>query len=130
MKEQQKNKLSDGEIEINGAVYVRKDIQSKKPISKNGLEYCIIRTYSAGVFAGCFNRKTKGQEGRVFNARRLWYWDGANSLSQLAMDGVSKPQNCKFPIELPEIDLKNIIEVIPCTKKAQDSIKDVPIWEK
>lgn len=37
------------------------------------------------------------------NARRLWYWDGAASISQIAVDGVSKPENCKFPESVSEI---------------------------
>jgi len=122
------------EIKIDGIEYVGKDsIKSEtlKPAKlQKGLDYCIVRTYSAGVFAGYFDRKNKGQEATVFNARRLWYWDGANSLSQLAIDGVSKPQNCRFAIELKEVDLKNIIEVIPCTEKARLNIVSVKEWKQ
>jgi len=98
------------------------------PKNKKGMEYCIVRTYSAGVFAGWYNRKVKGQEGTIYNARRLWYWDGAASLSELAVNGTSKPENCKFPVEVKEIILKQIIEIIVCTKKGKDSIEGVPVW--
>lgn len=94
-----------------------------------GLKYCIVRTYSAGVFAG-YLKSRKGKEGIVLNARRIWYWSGSASLSQLAVDGTSDPSNCKFPVEVAEVTLTEIIEVIPCTKKAQESIKNVPIWTK
>lgn len=93
----------------------------------NGLECCIVRTYSAGVFAG-YVKSREGQEAVVLSARRLWYWDGAASLSQLAVDGVSKPQNCKFPVEVERVELTNVIEVIPCTAKAKESIANVKIW--
>ena len=119
----------DKEIEINGKKYV--EIGSVKTMpkkNKKGMEYCIVRTHSAGVFAGWFDRKIKGQEGTVYDARRLWYWDGANSLSELATNGVTKPKNCKFPVEVAEVDLKQIIEVLPCTNKAKDSIAAVPVW--
>ena len=56
--------------------------------------YVIVRTYSAGVFAGTLEFHD-GKEVTLSNARRLWYWDGAATLSQLAMEGVSKPQNSK-----------------------------------
>ena len=59
-------------------------------------DYVIVRTYSAGVFAGTLIKK-EGNEVEMHNARRLWYWDGAASLSQLAEEGVKKPENCKFP---------------------------------
>ena len=116
------NKMKCDTLEINGETYIKK----AKIASDN---YCIIRTYSAGVFAGNLISR-EGKEGTVENARRLWYWDGAASLSQLAMEGVNKPQNCKFPCEVPTEDLTEIIEVIPCSKKAEKSIKEVPIWEK
>lgn len=91
--------------------------------------YCIIRTYSAGVFAG-FVKSRNGKEVELINARRLWYWNGAASLSQLAMEGVKKPEDCKFPCELPLIVLTEAIEIIPCTEAAYKSIKEVPVWKK
>lgn len=117
------------ELTIEGIIYVPKD-SNKKAEQKDGLDYCIVRTYSAGVFAGYYDRSIKGQEGTIYNVRRIWYWDGAASLSQLAKDGTSSPDNCKFPEEVDEIDLKQIIEVIPCTEKAKQSILNVKIWKK
>ncbi len=96
----------------------------------NKKPYVIIRTYSAGVHAGFLESKKStaaGVEVRLSNARRLWYWDGAASLSQLSVDGVSRPGNCKFPTEVPWIDLV-AIEILPVSKKAQESIKNVPVW--
>jgi hypothetical protein len=96
---------------------------------KKKLDYVIVRTYSAGVFAGYLSSR-KGKEVVLKNARRLWYWDGAASLSQLSVDGVSKPENCKFPCEVPEIILTESVEIIRCSKKAQESIKAVNVWQK
>lgn len=92
-------------------------------------KYVIVRTYSAGVFAGTLESRT-GREVVLINARRLWYWDGAASLSQLAVDGTSKPQNCKFPCEVSRVELLEVIEILDVTKKAQESIAAVPIWAK
>ena len=64
------------------------------------------------------------------NARRLWYWAGAASLSQLAMEGTKKPDECKFPCAVLSISLAQVIEIIPCTAKALDSINGVPIWKQ
>ena len=90
-------------------------------------KYCIVRTYSAGVFAGVLTRMD-GQQAMVSDARRLWYWDGAASLSQLATSGTSKPAKCKFPAPAGEVLLHQVIEVTPCTKAAQASIAAVPEW--
>ena len=92
-------------------------------------KYVIVRTYSAGIFAG-YIKSRAGQEVVMENARRLWYWDGAASLSQLAMEGTCKPENCKFPCEVSEVILLQVIEIIPTTQKAEKSIKGVPVWEK
>lgn len=92
-------------------------------------DYSIVRTYSAGVFAGKVERRD-GQEVEMSNARRLWYWDGAASLSQLALEGVKEPRNCKFPAALPKIVLTQAIEIIPCTAAAKESIEGVPIWKR
>jgi hypothetical protein len=91
-------------------------------------KYVIVRTHSAGVFAGNLVSR-KGQEVVLSNARRLWYWDGAASLSQLAIDGVSRPQNCKFPEAVSRIELLQAIEISDVTKKAEASIKGVPVWK-
>lgn len=91
----------------------------------------IVRTYSAGVFAGVLkehDRKT--QHAVVTNARRLWFWSGAASLSQLSQDGVSDPAGCKFPAAVPEVELAQVIEILPLSDKAKASIEGVPVWAK
>lgn len=92
-------------------------------------KHCIVRTHSAGVFAGTLVERN-GKEGVVENARRIWYWDGAASLSQLATTGTSKPEDCKFPVPVSAVLLTEIIEVIPTTEEAQASIASVKPWAK
>jgi len=96
---------------------------------KNKEKYVICRTYSAGVFAGYLVSR-KGQEVVMRDARRLWYWDGASSLSQLAMEGVKRPQNCKFPCSVDRVELLNAIEILDCTEKARINIEAVKVWEQ
>ena len=115
------------EITINGTVYVPK--MAAKAKAKKNMPYVIVRTYSAGVFAGYLESR-KGKEAVVREARRLWYWKGAASLSQLAVDGVSCPDECKFPVAVDKIELTEVIEVLDVTEKAQKSINDVKIWKQ
>lgn len=91
-------------------------------------QYCIIRTDRAGVFAGTIKERN-GSEVTLTDVRRLWYWDGAASLSQLAVEGTSKPRNCKFTVVVPEITVLGAIEIIPCTEEAEASIKGVKEWK-
>lgn len=92
------------------------------------LKYVIVRTVYAGVFAGYLKEKNK-DEVELINARRLWYWKGAASLSQLAMEGVSCPKECKFPCEVSKITVLGVIEILDVTCQAKKSISEVPIWK-
>ena len=87
----------------------------------------IIRTRSAGVFAGLL-KSYKDGTAVLTGARRLWYWSGAASLSQLSVDGISNPTGCKFPVEVSEVTLPEVIEMLPLTPKARASIDSVKVW--
>lgn len=91
-------------------------------------KYVIVRTYSAGCFAGYFESKN-GQEVTLTQARRLWQWSGAASLSQLAVDGTSNPGGCKFPAPTMRHILHQAIETIEATEAAKKSIEAVPVWK-
>jgi hypothetical protein len=70
-------------------------------------KYVIVRTYSAGVFAGNIESRT-GQE---------------------AVSGTSKPKDCKFPEPVPRIELLQVIEILDVTPEAEASIKAVAVWQ-
>ena len=89
----------------------------------------LVRADRAGVFVG--NLKSKdGSEVVLTDARRLWYWSGAASISQIAIDGVSDPVTCKFPESVSEILIMGVIEILPMTDKAIRSINGVAAWKK
>ena len=116
--------VNQDSIVINDVKYVRAD----KVIPDLDGEYVIVRCDRSGVFAGIITKEV-GNEAIVKNARRLWYWSGAATLSQLAIEGTKKPNDCKFPMAIPEIRLKDVIEVIPCTKEARKSLEGVKVWQ-
>lgn len=105
----------------------------KKPVKKvvkkvdKKFPYVIVRTYSAGVFAGEMVKR-KGREVELINARRIWKWAGAASLSQLCMEGVKIPSESLFPCEVNKVLLLEAVEILDVTKQARESIKNVPIW--
>ena len=88
----------------------------------------IIRGNKSGVEFGELVAQ-EGQEVTLKNARRIWYWEGAASLSQLAKDGTSKPDGCKFTVFVDSITIFDVIEIIPCTNKAIKSIEEVKEWK-
>lgn len=87
----------------------------------------IIRSKGAGVFFGTLVRRD-GRECELKDARRIWKWDGAASLSELAAAGTAKPRDCRFPAPVESIEVFNLLEVIPCTEQAAASIESVPVW--
>ena len=91
-------------------------------------KYYIIRGEKSGVFFGHI-AKRDGREVTITDCRRLWYWSGAASLSQMANDGVKKPLNCKFTVTVPEITVLDAIELIQCSSGASECIKGVPEWK-
>lgn len=89
--------------------------------------FVIVRTNTAGVFAGELVSR-EGKEATLKNARRLWYWAGAASLSELAVRGTGNPKGCKFPVAVPSVTLTEAIEILEVTPEAQKSIQEVPEW--
>jgi hypothetical protein len=94
-------------------------------------KHIICRTYSAGVFAGTLAALSDdGKQARLSDARRIWYWAGAASLSELATRGTSDPSNCKFPAPVATVLVTEAIELIPTIAEARASIEGVPVWTK
>jgi hypothetical protein len=98
-------------------------------------QYVIARSVNAGVFAGQLAAPvTELGDGTplstvtLTSARRLWYWDGAATLSQLAATGTSKPRGCKFPAEVETVVLMEVCEVLAVTDAARKSIASVTEW--
>jgi len=122
------------EIEVNGIKYIPKDSASElaKP-NTEGLKPVLIRSYAAGVHFGYLKSEEFTQAGKVVvlvNSRRVWYWEGAASLSQMALEGVKSPDKCKFSVQIELNEIVNVIETIPLTENAFINLSNVPIWKK
>lgn len=76
----------------------------------------LIRTYSAGVHFGTLVKR-EGQEVHLSNARRLWSWSGALSLSEVAAKGINI-SGSKVSVPVEEIILTQAIEIIPISKQS------------
>ena len=114
---------------IDDVKYIRAD-KSRIADKVDGLQYCVVRTYSAGVHIGYVKdfAVKHPQQATLINSRRLHYWDGAASLSQVAMNGVNS--SSRIAMEIPEIILTDIIEIIPCSEEATEFFKGAKAWKK
>ena len=88
----------------------------------------IVRGDRSGVFFGTLADRN-GREVKLEKCRRLWYWDGAASISQLATDGTMKPNQCKFTVTVDEIVILDAIEIIVCSDTASNKIEGVREWK-
>lgn len=91
---------------------------------------CIIRCDRAGVFyaevAATSNEK-HGMVADLRHCRRVWYWNGAASLSELATTGPKKPGS-KITVEVEAMTVSGVIEIIPCTAEAVECIDAIKAW--
>lgn len=95
----------------------------------NENQYYIVRTNRAGVFFGKIKEKS-ADEVTMTDVRKLWHWDGACAVEQLAMDGTKKPSGCNFTVIVPEMTVAEPIQIIPCTEKATKSLSGVAVWQR
>lgn len=92
-------------------------------------KYYIVRTNKAGVFFGKIKERNEN-EVTMTDVRKIWHWEGACAVEQLAVDGTKKPQNCNFTVVVPEMIVAEPIQIIPCTDKAVKSLSGVEIWQR
>lgn len=85
----------------------------------------IVRTYSAGVHYGHLVSR-EGQEVRLTGSRRIHYWTGALSCSELATRGPGAGSRLGDPID---VTLTEAIEIIDCSPDAAKVIESYPRWE-
>lgn len=103
---------------------------STPQISVSGIDnFChgkvvIIRTYSAGVWAGTLSEKSK-DEVILKNARRMWQWHSEKSisLSAVAVHGINQSKS-KIAPPVNEVWLMPI-EILPfCNVQAEKSVME------
>lgn len=123
------NQCTHQVITIEGKEFRLVPVGESPAEKRDGMRYCVVRTYSAGVFCG-YVKSRSGKEAVILDAIRLWKWSGAASLSQLAMEGVKSPHDCKFGMPITtEMELTEVIEVIEMTELAKLNIKNVKSWK-
>jgi hypothetical protein len=86
---------------------------------------CIVRTYASGVHLGTVvHVESSGMFSRCVleNARRIRYWYGARSLSEVAVDGINTDKS-QVHINVPVHYIEDAIEFIPASEVAIASIE-------
>lgn len=89
-------------------------------------KYVVIRTYSAGVHIGVL-QAFAGKEATLSDARRIWSWEGAFTLSEISQRGVGA--GSRLSMAVPAIVLTEVIEVIPCSAEAEAQLRSEKVYE-
>jgi hypothetical protein len=119
-----KKEVEIDEVVIKGVTYVPKDQVKEKAESFDGMDFVLVRTYSAGVHCG-YLKERDGMEVTLLEAIRIWSWKGAAACSQIAMEGISSGK-----LEMASSKLiVTAIEIHDVTQIAKDSIKSIVSWK-
>lgn len=115
----------------NAAEVMRPAEEITKSKEENNMDnkYYIIRGDRSGVFFGQIAGRN-GKEVELRNVRKLWWWDGACAVEQLAVDGVTNPRNCKFTVVVPEMVITDVIQILPCSDKAAQILAEAKTWKR
>lgn len=89
----------------------------------------IVRCDRAGVFFGEIKERN-GNDVVMTNVRKIWYWDGACAVEELAVNGVARPDSCKLTVTVAEMTVMNPVQIIPCTSKATESLEGCHEWKR
>lgn len=112
----------ENEMTINGEQWIKKTTVDKK----DGLTLCIVRTYSAGVFLAYIDYESETyQNVTLVDSIRIWKWDGAFTLTNLAVVGTTKPNCCRFSIPIQEQKVNRVIEKLPVSEEALKTLEEV-----
>ena len=117
-------------ITIDDEKYIREsDVQQGQGVTNtNGMVYAIVCCERSGIFAGYIESQGVYQISLV-NARRIKYWSGAASITQLALQGTGKPNDCLFSLT-HDVALLDVCSITNCTEKGMKSIQAVKDWVK
>ena len=89
----------------------------------------IVRADRAGVFFGTL-KEQKENSLVMENVRKLWQWYGACGVEELAVNGTTQPNDCKFTVVVPEMEIADAIQIIPASEYAIKIIEGVKEWKK
>ena len=126
-KNKKENKMDT--VTINGVEYVRKDSVKNEAQTLDGKPFVIVRSTTASPFFGYLESEDLvNKTATLVNARRIYEWYGAATLSQLAESGTSKPDKCKFPAPV-KVRVSNVHELYYATEEARVNLESVKVWK-
>ncbi len=91
-------------------------------------KHVIVRSNMAGVFFGILTEKN-GEEITLKDARKFFYFSGANTVEDLATQGALNAEKCKLTVQVEQIIISDFAQILPCTESAINQINTIPVWK-
>lgn len=90
-------------------------------------KHVIVRSNLAGVFYGVLSAKD-GEELTITNARKFYYFSGANTVEDLAVYGAQNPGECKLTVAVDLIVISKFDQILPCTEESINQNNSIKVW--
>ena len=87
----------------------------------------IIRSNNAGVFFGTLSA-VHGNSVELLNMRRIHYWSGANSITDIALGGIQNKESSRVTDFIEKAIISEVIEIIICTQRSIKDLEEFPVW--
>lgn len=87
----------------------------------------IARIDRAGVFHGTLDH-IDNDIMRLKDARRIYYWEGALSVTDMAANGL-RAGKISAPVTTVEFMTSKVVELNECTNEASRSIESIKVWK-
>jgi hypothetical protein len=91
-------------------------------------EKCIIRSKEAGVFFGTV-KEIKSDSVLLENARKIYYWEGANCVEEISTSGVFQDSS-KITVEVSSILIFGVCQILKCTEMSIKCLEECKQWKK
>lgn len=101
---------------------------TKKTAAKTSAPYVILRGYRSGVHAGYLVERNHDGHFVLRDARRIWQWKGAQTLSEVAVYGLSSESRISPPVARQEIQREDVSEIIHCQDQGRIAIQGAKEW--
>lgn len=89
-------------------------------------EWVLVRSRDSGVwFAQLTAYDPATRHAMLGDARRLWSWEGAFTLSTVALDGV---KSARMPSPVPVVFVADVAELLPCSVIAIHNLTNISVY--